>query len=185
MLYEESEYKSKFPGKTIQNRVYIRLDGRFMIQPDVKAFPLYCTACRRKQPELYIHDGSRYGHVGACACSFCGAEINVNDGDNIVTFIRTGGREIDFADLYLIDWKYIHAMGEQEEMKILQALQSYKGRFVYLDELCDIVERTLELKVESTHSFCTDREYSILPADVNRWINLLHTAGVRLPEGVF
>lgn len=63
--------------------------------------------------------------------------------------------------------------------------QSYKGRFIYLDELCDVVEETLGLNVETPHSFCTDREYSVLPEDVKRWINLLYAAGVRVPEAVF
>ena len=47
------------------------------------------------------------------------------------------------------------------------------------------MEETLGLNVETPHSFCTDRKYSVLPEDVNRWINLLYAAVVRVPEVAF
>ncbi len=183
-LFRLNEYQSKYPSSVTNNKVYIRLDRNFMIQPDAKLFPLYCTSCGKCQQDLYVHAGSHYGYVGSCNCAYCGKNIDVSDGDNVVLFIRTEGAEIRFDRLYLIDWKYIEDMGRDRAALVERELKQHKGRFIYLDELCGVIENTLNIKIQEKYSFSTDDRYLLLPEDVNRWINLLYAAGVKLPDYV-
>ena len=182
-LLSETEFKEKI-NTMLDNRVMVRLNTTFKIQPDIRTFPLYCNACEKVQPILYVHYGSRYGMVGSCNCQYCQNVIDVTDGDNIVTFIKTGGREIQFNELYLLDWNYIAVLGEEKAKLVEEALSQYQDEYITVTQLCSVVGDVLGIKDYPIKKYTTDRHYSILPQDINRWISLLDAIGVTLPDNV-
>lgn len=187
-LCEEKEYREKYPTQALDNEVFIRLDPRYMIQANIKTFPIFCKECKKVQPTLYVHYGSRYGQVGGCICKFCKNNIIVTDDDNIVLSIYVDKKEINFEDLYLLHWKYIEQMGAQEAERIKNRLQKFtnvfRDRFIPVNQLCDEIEDVLQVAPYNINAYSTDAEFSFLPDDINRWISLLEALEVKLPEYV-
>lgn len=181
-LIAENQYIEN--NESPNNRIKIRLNTSFKLQPDVKTFPLYCNACNRVQPILYVHCGSRYGQVGSCACHYCKNTIAVTDGDNIVTYIRTNERELRFKELYLLDWNYIEQLAPAQAQLIAEALRPYEEEYITVYQLCSIVENTLDIKQYTVNKYITDKEYCFLPQDINQWISLLDAAKIKLPDYV-
>ncbi len=181
-LMPENEYLKV--NKKTNNRIMVRMNTSFKIQPDVLTFPLFCRACNKVQPTLYVHCGSRYGQVGSCKCEYCQNIIDVIDGDNIVTYIRTGGREIQFKELYLLDWKYIEQLGADKTNLVENALNQHQDEYITVYQLCSLVGAALGLEDYPINKYITDRDYCILPQDINQWISLLDSMGVNLPDYV-
>lgn len=170
-----------------KNRVELQLDRAWKICPSIVTFPLYCTGCKRTQPGLYIHTGSSYGQVGSCLCEFCGKEITVTDYDNVVDSIKTEETKVYFTPLYLLDWKYVKKLENRFQISVENALKTcvnpYKASFITVDELRNRIEELIPVQTDGTLKFQTDDKFSLLPDDINRWIELLYRAGLELPKG--
>ncbi|GKU24314.1 hypothetical protein [Clostridium folliculivorans] len=176
---------------TRKNKVYIRIKSECKFIPDISVFPLYCTCCNAPQSKLYEHLGSRYGQVGTAICEKCGKEICVTDHDNIVASIYINNypsNEIFFNKLYLLDWKFVDKLDEfpikNTLEKVTEELKKYDGNFINVDELREIIENIINIKTDGKMRFITDERFSILPDDINRWIELLYRAKIDIPAKV-
>lgn len=164
------------------NRVMIRKQGdELRLVVDAAIFPLYCTKCNHPQPNLYVHCGSRYGHVGTAKCCNCGEEIYVLDHDNVVNSIFINNypsNEIFFNELYLLDVKYLKQLGEEHFNNIKDVLLKLAKReeFISVDRLRTIVENEMNIWATGTKMYITDERFSMLPDDINRWIEVLDEA---------
>ena len=183
-LISMEEYEKHQDVETPENYVAIRSFSKYRIQPDVRTFPLFCNHCQKVQSTLYVHRGSRYGQVGDCACQYCGNKIYVTDTDNIVLYIRVNGSEIDFKQLYLLEWKWIELLGTRAEQLVLEKLAPLGEKAIRVNQLCELIEMALEVGTYSRNVYQTDEEFSILPEDINRWISLLEHLDVGLPDYV-
>lgn len=167
------------------NRVAIRKQGdEIGLSVDAAIFPLYCTRCNYPQPNLYVHCGSRYGQVGTVRCCKCGGEIYVTDHDNVVFSIYINNypsNEIFFSKLYLLDVKYLKQLGEEHFNNIKVALLKLAEQedFINVDKLTTIVENEMNILATGTKKYITDERFSILPDDINRWIETLENAGIK------
>lgn len=167
------------------NRVEIRKQGdELRIIADAVIFPLYCTKCNHPQPNLYVHCGSRYGQVGTAKCCKCGGEIYVIDHDNIVSSIFINNypsNEIFFSKLYLLDVKYLKQLGEEHFNNIKAALLELaeQDSYIAVEKLTTIVENEINILTTGTKKYITDERFSILPNDINRWIETLENAGIK------
>ncbi|MGN0513031.1 MAG: hypothetical protein ACI4GD_02040 [Lachnospiraceae bacterium] len=183
LVYNENNL-SKYKGNT-DNSIQLQLLRPWKIQPNAATFPLYCVKCKKTQPYLYIHTGSSYGHVGSCQCEYCGETIVVKDHDNIVNSIKTADTEVFFSQLYMLDWKYVAAIegryGISVEKELSANLNSHGTSFMTVNELRELIERLIPVKADGSLRFQTDDRFAILPDDINRWIELLYRAGIKLP----
>lgn len=167
------------------NRVAIRKQGdEIGLSVDAVIFPLYCTSCNYPQPNLYVHCGSRYGQVGTAKCCKCGGEIHVIDHDNIVDSIFINNypsNEIFFSELYLLDVKYLKRLGKEHFNNIKAALLELaeQERYIDVEKLTTIVENEMNTSATGTKKYITDERFSILPDDINRWIETLENAGIK------
>jgi hypothetical protein len=174
-----------------KNRIYIRIGSERKFVPDIDIFPLYCTCCNAPQSKLYEHLGSRYGQVGTAICEKCGKEIYVTDHDNIVESIYINGspsNEIFFNELYLLDWKFVEEFDRLSMKnvvgKVIEELKQYDGKLITVDVLREIIENVTNIKTDGKMNFITDERFSILPDDINRWIELLYSAKINIPVKV-
>ncbi|GFZ30138.1 hypothetical protein CSC2_06640 [Clostridium zeae] len=171
-----------------KNKVYIRIKSEGKFIPDISVFPLYCTCCNAPQTKLYEHLGSRYGQVGTGKCERCGKEIYVTDHDNIVESIYINNypsNEIFFNELYLLDWKFVDEFDRLSIKnvvgKVTEELKQYDGKFITVDVFREIIENITNIKTDGKMRFITDERFSILPDDINRWIELLYRAKINIP----
>lgn len=167
------------------NRVIIRKYGdELRLLVDAAIFPLYCTKCNHPQPNLYVHCGSRYGQVGTAKCCKCGEGIYVIDHDNVVNSIFINNypsNEIFFNELYLLDVKYLKQLGKDHFNNIKDVLfrLAEKEEFIDVDRLRTIVENEMNISTTGTKMYVTDERFSLLPDDINRWIEALENAGIK------
>ena len=83
-----------------------------------------------------------------------------------------------------MDWKYISGLGEDKAKLVEDALSSYQDEYITVNQLCENVENVLGIKDYPIKRYITDKSYSFLPQDINRWISLLAAIGAKLPEYV-
>ncbi|QAA33587.1 hypothetical protein [Clostridium manihotivorum] len=176
---------------TKKNRIYIGIESESKLIPDIDIFPLYCTCCNTAQSKLYEHLGSRYGQVGTAICEKCGREIYITDHDNLVTSIYINGspsNEIFFNELYLLDWKFVDEFDRLSIInvvkKVTDELKQYDREFITVDELREMIENITDIKTDGKMKFITDERFSILPDDINRWIELLYRAKINIPAKI-
>ncbi|GKX64861.1 hypothetical protein [Inconstantimicrobium mannanitabidum] len=154
---------------------------------DASVFPLYCTSCNSPQPNLYVHEGSRYGQVGTVKCSSCGKDIAVIDHDNIVASIFINNypsNEIFFQELFLLDIKYLEALGKHHFQNIEERLiniEKDNTYFISVDKLRSIIEEEMHISTSGQKKYITDERFSVLPEDINRFIEALINSGVEVP----
>ncbi|WP_196803010.1 hypothetical protein [Butyrivibrio sp. MC2013] len=180
------------PGLNEQfpNRVMLHMDseGRTSMQPDITVFPVRCSKCHRILPHFYLHRGSSNNYVGNIRCRFCGHDISVSDREYMVDRIYFDEDEIDFACLYLLDWIYIDAIdtiydGAASKVVLKDYTRSALN-YITVDDLTRRIANAISKQLTGNMSFVTDPRFPKLPADINRWIELLYVAGIQLPSNV-
>lgn len=148
-------------------------------------FPLFCKNCQQSQTGLFLHSGSRYGQVGSLPCEFCGASIAIVDHDNIVESIKVNDEPCSFEKLYLLSADYIEWFEEWYGITLApeNLFESWTD-WVSVDQLREQIETLTGIETDDGVRYQTDERFNPLPPDINRWINLLDTSTVPLPNYV-
>ena len=160
-----------------QNKFHMRLEKWSRnnewhgFQPDIKIMPLYCGICQKQLKDFYIHTGSRYGCVGTVVCDYCGTELQVLDGDNIVDHIIVGQETFDFGELYKTSWKYTRYF--ENNCKLNLEVVFKNGEFITILEAIEILQNAIGIYTTGKYRFVTDNRITELPFEINRWIELL------------
>ena len=148
-------------------------------------FPLFCKNCQQSQTGLFLYSGSRYGQVGSLPCEFCGASIAIVDHDNIVESIKVNDEPCSFEKLYLLSADYIEWFEEWYGITLAPE-NLFEGwtDWVSVDQLREQIETLTGIETDDGVRYRTDERFNPLPPDINRWINLLDTSTVPLPNYV-
>ncbi|WP_157052528.1 hypothetical protein [Ornithinibacillus contaminans] len=178
------------PAREIDCEITFKVDGSSL---NVTVTPAYCASCRNQVDGFFHYQRANYGQVGTISCNHCGMEIHCTNRDSsqdaifMIPEIYTEKWsyvgddhlrslvEIDFQDLYQINSRTL--------MELEKLLQEALGEANFLSafdqeeiELLALVEQTctaLNITELPNENIITDERFHQLPANVNKWLNLL------------
>ena len=155
------------------NIMLIVRGGQFGVQLNVDLFPVLCPACKKYFPDLFRHQGSRYGHVDTIQCK-CGERISLVDSDNIVEYIKCSTESASVT----LEFKDIYSLNDQAFSTVAKGLgydiyREHSGAVVNLNDLVQAIEQHSGIRAQPKAGKIP------LPQAVLKWQDIVNRAGKR------
>lgn len=147
---------------------------------DTRITPVYCIACSKCLPDLYVHRGSRYGFVGTVRCDNCGENISVTDNDNYVhttynIIERVDGQvkrfTLNYDRLYMLNKPIYQLIKDKYDYSIMDRYNEFTDLYVVISDLCEYLN--IDFKDINTNQLYVDNNIKNMPDIITLWLNLL------------